>query len=251
MTVGLVSGKLTIGNLIAGDTFNVGSTDYKVTSAGELYTDGRIVTSFSGGTFVVDDAAYVPIIEADGTNLDLTGVTQDAYVYDSATNPSKRLATLDVSGVKYQLNGTSNNVITTIDLGDGSVLDNDFPATVSASGSATVNGSQYNANGSLTIISDGSSSTLYEGDISLDPLSVAPELTSDSSTLTVNNGSVTAIVVNGKIEKIAELKPSDSFVFNATTYTQTKLGLVSNSSIREDLAGYSVCIVCANIANVG
>ena len=170
----------------------------------------------------------------------MTGVTQDAYVYDSATNPSKRLATLDVSGVKYELTATSNNVITTIELGDGSALENDFPATVSASGSATVNGSEYKGNGSLTIISDGTTSTLYEGDISLDPLSEIPELTSDTSTLTVNNGTVTANVVNGKLEKISSLNPNDSFDFNGTTYTQTKLGLVTEGTIREDLAGSTV-----------
>ena len=39
----------------------------------------------------------------------------------------------------------------------------------------------------------------------------------------------------GKIKKIAELSPGDSFDFNGTTYTQT----------------YSLCIVFANIANVG
>ena len=231
---------VSVAGLNPGDAFTVDKKAYRVTEAGELFavTDSSIVTSgFSGDTFTIDDAALTRIITADGNNLDLTNETQSALVYDDATNPNTLLATLSVTGSKYTLAETDDNIIRSVDIKAGSELDIDFAATVNASGSVVVNDVTYNGKGDLIIYSDETTSRLYGGTITLTPAAAAPYAVNDSATLAVNAGEIDATAENGRYTTLSNLDAGDQFTYNGTTYTQSKYGLLQGGNICESLAG--------------
>ena len=233
MTIAVEGTTVTVGALNENDEFTVGTTKYKMTSAGLLdEANKRIISGYS--TEYVLGTAFSDIIAVDeNKNLDLSKQSKNALVYDSLTNPKTQLATLTVENGALTLTKVADG-IETINVADGANLTAQFAAQVTGDGLLTVNNAAYNGS-DLVIYTTADSSTLYSGTITLDNANSSAKATNDSSELSVVNGTLTAIAENGKFKTIENLDEEDSFTYNETTYTQSIVGLVTGSTIREDL----------------
>ena len=237
ITVGIDSTGVYVGDLNADETFTVGETGYKMTSAGLLdTTNSRLATDVTE-KYYLGNATFAPIIAADGSTLNLENQTTSAAVYDDLSNPTTHMATLEVKSGKLTLT-EENGGIDTIELGEGKTFETDITATVNASGTTTVNGKKYVGTGDLTIdtVGDVTNSTLQKGTITLSSGNSA-RATSDNTDLTVTSGTISATASAGKFTKIEELDAGDTFTFNGKTYTQSEVGLINDATISEELAG--------------
>ena len=237
MTVGIDSTGVYVGDLNADETFTVGETGYKMTSAGLLDTTNKRLATDVTEKYYLGNATFAPIIAADGSTLHLENQTTSAAVYDDLSNPTTHMATLEVKSGKLTLT-EENGGIDTIELGEGKTFETDITATVNASGTTTVNGKKYVGTGDLTIdtVGDVTNSTLQKGTITLTS-GTSARATSDDTDLTVTSGTISATASAGKFTKIEELDAGDTFTFNGKTYTQSEVGLINDATISEELAG--------------
>ena len=221
----------------ADETFTVGETGYKMTSAGLLDTTNKRLATDVTEKYYLGNATFAPIIAADGSTLHLENQTTSAAVYDDLSNPTTHMATLEVKSGKLTLT-EENGGIDTIELGEGKTFETDITATVNASGTTTVNGKKYVGTGDLTIdtVGDVTNSTLQKGTITLTS-GTSARATSDDTDLTVTSGTISATASAGKFTKIEELDAGDTFTFNGKTYTQSEVGLINDATISEELAG--------------
>lgn len=256
LTVTASGSTVSVGKLDAGDTFTVNGTAYEMTATGLYDAKNKfLVTSGLSDdmkTFTLNDAIIGRVIEINDTTLDLTKETSNALVYNSLSRPTTKYAELTVSGDTLTLKGESNAAtkIKTIKIAKDTALNVDFAATVTApKGTATVNGNTFDGTGTLTINSDGSSSTLFAGTVNLDSSTPSVSATNENSSVDVSNGTITATVAKGKFTKIAALDTGDSFTFNGTTYTQSAVGLVNDGMLCESLKGSSIDVTKLPTAN--
>ena len=157
-----------------------------------------------------------------------------------------------VSDNRISLKGTDDAAtIESVTIADGQVLNVDFATkvNVSSDSSVTVNSKSYKAATALKLDSDGTTSTLYNGTVTLDATNPTVTATNDSSTLKVENGSITAKAFEGKFVTLGDLDAEESFTFNDKTYTQSAVGLMSDGLISENLTGKTIEISDLTSAN--
>ncbi|MBR0103778.1 MAG: hypothetical protein IJQ01_09815, partial [Selenomonadaceae bacterium] len=75
------------------------------------------------------------------------------------------------------------------------------------------------------------------GTITLSTANPSAQATNDTSALTVESGTISATATAGKFTRISGLATGESFTFGGKTYTQTAIGLITDSTISEELAG--------------
>ncbi|MBR4151945.1 MAG: hypothetical protein IKT98_03210 [Selenomonadaceae bacterium] len=233
MTVSVADNKVVVGELDVGDTFTVDNANYVMTNAGLLDTTNQQLRAEVIDTYTIDDEFKRIIAVDEGTTtLTLKGETKTALVYDSLTAPTEHLATLTVDkGNKKTLTGESiaESRIQSIAIGAKDNLTVDFETKVNSEiGSVTVNDNPYNGTTALVIDSDGKTSTLYSGTITLDKAN--PSATDSSkNALARENGSFNATAENGKFTVVNSLDNSESFTYGGKTYTQNTPGLIDKT----------------------
>ena len=245
LTVGVDDSGAYVGALNSGDEFTVDDKAYKMTAAGLLnVTDGTLEADITE-TYYIDgtnDFKAIIAVESDGITLNLTNQTTAAEVYDSADNPSVHMATFSADKLTKQAGG-----IETINLGENRTLEVDFAATVNASGTTTVNGKTFAGTGDLVIDATADDSTLQSGTITLDSTNPKAQATADDNALELVSGTITATAENGHFTKLSGLNVGEEFKFGKT-YRQSAAGLISGSTISEELAGETVDLTKLNSA---
>ena len=151
----------TIDGLDVGDSFNFGGSTYKQTAVG-LMNGSTIRDDLADKSLSLDDltsAVWATAIAPNSGTLDISTVTANAIVLDSATNPNNvKLGTLPAGDNSWTLtdNGSASDSIKSIQLAANKSLTVDFAAKVIVPvGTATVNGEKYNATTALTLDNDG------------------------------------------------------------------------------------------------
>ena len=245
LTVGVDDNGAYVGALNSGDEFTVDDKAYRMTAAGLLnVTDGTLdanitETYYPDGT---NDFRAIIAVESDGVTLNLTNQTTAAEVYDSADNPSVHMATFSSDKLTKQAGG-----IEIINLGENRTLEVDFAATVNASGTTTVNGNTFAGTGDLVIDATADDSTLQSGTITLDSTNPKAQATADDNALEWVSGTFTATAEGGHFTKLSGLNVGEEFKFGKT-YRQSAAGLISGSTISEELAGETVDLTKLNSA---
>ena len=242
LTVTVDGSSVTVGSLNTGDKFTVGTTTYEMTEAGLLDTTNQelladVTTSYTLGT----DFTPIIAVESDGKTLDLSNRTTAAHVYDSLTNPKTKMAELTVNGGVLTLTESAGG-IETIKLARNATLEAYFAATVEASGTTTINGSTYAGTTALTIDTTTDGSTLKSGTITLNTTNPSAQATNDSTALTATSGTITATAAAGKFTTIESLNTGDAFAFGGKNYTQSDCGLITGTTISEELAGETLVL---------
>ena len=245
LTVGVDNNGAYVKALNSGDEFTVDDKAYKMTAAGLLnVTDGTLdanitTTYYPDGT---NDFKAIIAVEADGKTLNLTNQTAAAEVYDSTDNPSIHMATFSDNKLTKQAGG-----VEIINLGANRTLEVDFPATVNASGTTTVNNQTYAGTGDLVIDASADDSTLQSGTITLDATNPKAQATLDNHALELVNGTITATAANGHFTTLEGVDVGEEFKFDKT-YRQSAVGLISGTTISEELAGETVDLTKLNSA---
>ena len=248
-------------------TFNVTATDGKFTTVSNLANEGKF--TYDGATYIqaapglinLNKDVICPDILAGATItlsnlnaldwndfraavdgvLDVSDISKKTIIYDSETAPTTQLATLTVGEGKKNLEGVeiASRYIDTINIsvGDDLTITN-FAAQVASpdAGLITVNTKNYNGTTALVVNadSDGATSTLYEGTITLDR--IYPSATdARGNTLSRNNDTFTATAASGKFTTLIGIDTEESFTYNNVTYTQSTQGLRNGALIRTDL----------------
>ncbi|MBR0062309.1 MAG: hypothetical protein IJP68_12610, partial [Selenomonadaceae bacterium] len=233
MTVTNTSGTVTVGALETGDTFTVDGVAYKMTDAGLLDTTNQQICAADTTSYTIGDT-FTRIIAVDNANLSLSSETKDALVYDSISDPTTKFATLTVASGKKTLTGESNAAtnIQSIDIAARDNLAVDFVTQVnSPSGVVTVNSQTYSGTDELKIDSDGKTSTLYSGTLTLNG-TYTSATDSKGNTLTRDSGTFNATAEDGKFTELTNLGNTESFTYGDKTYTQGNLGLVIPAEIK-------------------
>ncbi|MBD3878819.1 MAG: hypothetical protein SR1Q5_03935 [Quinella sp. 1Q5] len=235
LTVTVAGETVTVGALNPDDSFTVGATNYKMTAAGLLDTTNKkllseVTTSYTLGS------EFTPIIQTDGTTLDLSNQPGNAHVYDSIATPTKKLAELEVVDGVLKLTKVADG-IDKIKLARNATLNLDFVATVECGGTTTINGKTYAGTGDLEIDATADGATLQSGTITLNATNPSAQATNDKTALTTTNGTISATASGGKFTTISGLNIGESFEFGGKTYTQSNHGLITGSTISEELAG--------------
>lgn len=210
----ITAGTVTIGKLNQGDTFTLNGTNYAMTATGLYDTDNQqLVTKGVSSdlmTFTPGDAAFANTIAPKDGVLDLTTQTVDAVVVDNVTNPTTKLGNLTVKDSTYTL---------------------DFAIKAKVpSGTVTVNSVAYDATTPLTLDVTATTSTLNTGTVNVNGSVTA---TDDSITGT----GITATATDGKFTELGSLETGDQFTYAGKTYTQTPLGLMTGTTLAENLNG--------------
>ena len=224
MTVGIDDAGIFVGDLNTGEEFTVNGTTYKMTGVGLLDTTNNRLRPSTTPIYYLGEE-FQRIIQADGSSLNLTDETTDALVFDSVTAPTTHMATLTFTGDALDLK-TVNGGINSITLGSGRTLTLDFPATINASGTTTVNGATFAGRGDIVLDATATSSTLQSGMITLNATNPTAQATADDNPLTVTNGAIRATASDGKFNHIEGLNNNDAFTFGKN-YVQTAIGLYS------------------------
>ena len=233
-------------DLDVGESFAFNDKTYRQSEVG-LINDSTISEELKGTTLDprrLATAKWSNFVAPSGGVLNLTNAAANAIVLDNATTPTTKLADLSVSNDRINLVGTTEAAaIEAVTIAKDAVLSVDFATQVYApEGSVKVNSVSYNNASEVVIDSDGEISTLYDGTVILDSTNPTVMVTNDSSTLSVNDGSINVTAFNGEFATIGDLAPEESFTFNDITYTQSAVGLMSEGLISEKLAGETVDI---------
>ena len=243
MNIGLnANGKVVVSALNMGDTFTVGNVSYEMTAAGLYDTTNRLIAtsgvSEDRTTFTVDDAVFGNIISLDDNgNLDLTAQLSEyysSYVFDSATNPTKVIATVTYDGTVCTLTATDDYgfEIQSVSLGSVKTFATDITTTVktSKSGTYTINDNTFTARSALTIESDFSEATLTNGSVTL-AAGNAVMLTM-GKTIAATAGTIT-VTISGDTVTLGAIGSGDAFTVDGKTYTMTASGLSDGKSLRK------------------
>ena len=255
MNISVVDGKAQISGLERDDTFTVDdTTNYKMVDLGLLdVTNQQLRTEVEDTYTIGDEFTRIIAVDENTTNLNLRSETRSADIYDSISAPKTQLGTLTViKGVKnLAAVGNGATAMQSVDIAAKDNLNVTFETRVnSAAGSVTVNGNTYAGTTALAIDSDGKTSTLYAGTITLDI--VTPSATdSNKNTLSREIGSFIATAADGKFTTLSGLDNAESFKYIGNTYIQNALGLINttNNVICADiLAGATINLVNLNDA---
>ena len=237
----------TLTNLDNAESFTYGGATYTQNIPGLIDTTGNVICAdiLAGATINLPDLKNATwnnfTAPVDGV-LDISGLDSNNIVYDSATTPTTKYATLTLEEGKKTLAGEdiAAENISEIVIAAGDNLSVDFVTQVdSPIGSVTVNGKTYAGTTELLIDSDGTTSTLYDGTITLDGTNTTAT-DSSGNTLTRANGSFTATAVEGAFTVVNDLDNTESFTYGGATYVQSAQGLRNGSRIRRDLTGTTI-----------
>ncbi|MBE8954410.1 MAG: hypothetical protein SR2Q5_01905 [Quinella sp. 2Q5] len=204
------AGKFTsISGLDADESFIYNGTTYTQTALG-LVNDFTIAPDLTGTTIDLSkltSAKWYNIVNAQDV-LDLNTITADSLVIDGDT----KLGTVTVSNGAFTI---------------------DFSTQVKASGTVTINGTEFNSAEEMILDVTADSATLNTGTVAVNGTATA---TNDS----ISGKGFTATAENGKFIQIDGLNAGETFTYGGTTYTQTDLGLISGNTIATDLSGSTI-----------
>ena len=219
-----------IGELDARDSFTFNDTTYTKTAVG-LMKDGLLSENLTDTTVEVadlDTATWSKIIVPFNQALDLTS-TDSAIVCDDAANPTVKLATFTKADNVLTLdgNGDVSDAIKSVDIATGTTLNVDFATEVNApSGTVTVNSNTYVGTSDLVLQSDGTTSTLTSGSVTLDKGdSVA---TTNGNNISVSDGDGISVTVGDNVT-INGISNGDAFKVDDNSYKVTDSGLINTS----------------------
>ncbi len=221
---------VSLGKLDTKDSFSFNDTTYTKTELG-LMKDDLISENLAGSTIEladIDTATWNNIIVPLNQTIDLTSAT-NALVCDDATNPTVKFATFTNSDGVLTLtdDGDAAEHIKTVDIAAGTILTVDFVTQVNASiGSVIVNSKSYNGTSELVIQSDGSTSTLTSGTVTLNTGdSVA---TTNGNNISISDGDGLTVTVGNNVT-IDGMNIGDAFKVDDNSYKVTESGLINTS----------------------
>ena len=221
---------VSLGELDTKDSFSFNDVTYTKTALG-LMKDDLISENLAGSTIELADietATWNDIIVPLNQTLDLTSAT-NALVCDDATNPTVKFATFTNSDGTLTLldDGNAAEQIKSVDIAADTTLTVDFVTQVNTpSGSVTVNSKSYNGTSELVIQSDGTTSTLTSGSVTLDKGdSVA---TTNGNTISVSDGDGLTVNVGNNVT-IDGINIGDTFKVDDNSYKVTESGLINTS----------------------
>ena len=198
-----------IGDIANGETFTVGENSYTMTEVG-MISNGAIWQD-AGETVTLDELAteenWSTMFAATEGVLNLSEFNgETATIVDSVDAPAAVYGTLEKDGETYSVTGADDNAITEIQLGDSAatLTTEGIEANVTTTGNATytVNDVQFVATAPLTInIAD--ETTLFAGTVTVsENVTTTGNDTTESATVTVENGEVTVTAEGGSVTSI-------------------------------------------------
>ena len=216
------------------ETFTVGENSYTMTEVG-MISNGAIWQD-AGETVTLDELAteenWSTMFAATEGVLNLSEFNgETATIVDSVDAPAAVYGTLEKDGETYSVTGADDNAITEIQLGDSAatLTTEGIEANVTTTGNATytVNDVQFVATAPLTInIAD--ETTLFAGTVTVsENVTTTGNDTTESATVTVENGEVTVTAEGGSVTSITGLGEGEVVVYNDATYTFYASGVIS------------------------
>ncbi len=240
-------GKMTIGldkisGIDEGESFTVNGTIYKMLNTGLFNdTDNKLVTEgFDAGEFTFGDFGEIQLIEVSSSGaLNLSNVfVGDSIVVDKVESPANIYGSLNRNGNAYTLEkeGDSDGIKFIAMPDADSTLTTDISATVntpSSSNTYTVNGKEYSAaNSALVINSEGTTSTLTDGKISLAEENDTVTTTGGNviTYTTDSDGMTVAVDGTGETEAITfdGLTLGDTFKVGENSYKVSAVGPINS-----------------------
>ncbi len=238
MTIGMS----TISGIDEGESFTVNGTIYKMLNTGLFNdTDNKLVTEgFDAGEFTFGDFGEIQLIEVSSSGaLNLSNVfVGDSIVVDKVESPANIYGSLNRNGNAYTLEkeGDSDGIKFIAMPDADSTLTTDISATVntpSSSNTYTVNGKEYSAaNSALVINSEGTTSTLTDGKISLAEENDTVTTTGGNviTYTTDSDGMTVAVDGTGETEAITfdGLTLGDTFKVGENSYKVSAVGPINS-----------------------
>ena len=233
INVTAVDGKFsTVDDLQVEESFKLDDKIYTQSAVG-LMTDGKINEKLVGEKIDISgltDADWSDVVVPDGDTLDLTSVTNNSLICDDEDNPTKKYAALTVDDGKMTLKNRENaaDTIKTVEVAADTNLKIDFVAQINAPiGSVTVNNKSYDGTTELVIDSDGKTSTLTQGTVSL--AKGKSVTTTTGNKITARDGDGMTVTADGTTVTVGGLNVGDTFKVDDDTYKISPSGLINTN----------------------